>query len=476
MKNQGPLLQFYPFMNTQHILYFLNQIVVKIYELLHMRRGSSNAKALAISWPQVSWQLAPATTWTLCFIILSGAFFAIQYYTIGQVDHRGDEACHFWYNILPFLEGQPARDTCLTTIPGYHYVMAAFMRALGATDVVAARALNLVWAGAFAVLSYLGLSARTGFKRLILGLQVLSLPLLAPLFLLVYTDVSAVVMVILMFHLAERRWSGLATLAAAGAILFRQTSLAWICLLLFMEFAPVLEISFVKAKKRLPKPTLKFHPARFMELLKTNSGLIGVVLLFAAWVFWNGSVAVGDKDQHHVSLNFGNIYLFLGLTSLFFLPSLAGTWRTWMSFARHHRLWLFPLTVLGYIIYQKTFLVTHPYNQVPIFEFFLRNRLLNWIVGNEWLNALYFIPVWTGFLFLATAPFRRANRWAFLACSFAIMAACPLIEQRYYIPTMVLFMLWRKPNSQKLESIQLVYQLAWFGFFLWGVTANVFMI
>jgi hypothetical protein len=228
--------------------------------------------------------------------------------------------------------------------------------------------------------------------------------------------------------------------------------------------------------RRVPKPIMKFHLTRFQELLKIHSGLIAVVFLFGAWVLWNGSIAVGDKDQHHVSLNFGNIYLFLGLTSLFFLPTLIGTWREWLGFARKHRLWLFPLTVLSYLFYVKTFLVTHPYNQLPTFEFFLRNRFLGWVVGNDWLNGLYFLFVWAGLMFLATTPFRRSGRWALLACSFAIMAACPLIEQRYYLPTFVLFMLWRKPGSLQLESLQLAYQMAWFGFFVWGVTTNVFML
>jgi len=109
--------------------------------------------------------------------------------------HRGvytDELNHY-SQIELFLRGEFRVFTrYLTTIPGYHAIVAAILKMTGGESLDAARLVN----AAFALIAVAGFHALR--KRLWPGTetlataQLLALPILVPLFFLVYTDVLAI--------------------------------------------------------------------------------------------------------------------------------------------------------------------------------------------------------------------------------------------------------------------------------------------
>src|SRR5512141_427243 len=109
---------------------------------------------------------------------------------------QGDETYHY-AQIQLFLRGDfRVLSQYLTTLPGYHAAVAAGLWLTGSDSLGAARAINALF----------GLAAAAGFHSLRRSLwpdtealataQFLALPILTPLFFLVYTDVLALALLL----------------------------------------------------------------------------------------------------------------------------------------------------------------------------------------------------------------------------------------------------------------------------------------
>ncbi len=138
------------------------------------------------------------------------------------------------------------------------------------------------------------------------------------------------------------------------------------------------------------------------------------------------------------------------LSFFFFLPLWWGyrreiakrlrSWWPWLSLAV-----LFPLFWLGFVN-------DHPHNTERA-DFFLRNAILIYFSSTALRKLLFFLPVALACLCVASVPMKRP--W-WLLFPFTMLFLLPewLVEQRYYLVPLSLFLLAREQSSPWSERLQ----------------------
>jgi len=111
--------------------------------------------------------------------------------------------------------------------------------------------------------------------------------------------------------------------------------------------------------------------------------------------------------------------------------------------------------IAGFAVYWATWSNPHPYNQAHL-RFWLHNEVLYWVDHAPAFRALLYVPIaWSALALLSTRL--PEARMAALHV-FAPLAALlhPLVEQRYYLPAMMLYVLWRPPVDARWERATLI--------------------
>ena len=108
-----------------------------------------------------------------------------------------------------------------------------------------------------------------------------------------------------------------------------------------------------------------------------------------------------------------------------------------------------------FVLFLLTFRNTHPYN-VDWTDYFIRNRLLVFFSQGLMHKILFFVPVALAFLYLCAARLKQTAFYALYPATVLYLAPSWLIEQRYYIPPVVLFLLFRERDEERIEWIMTV--------------------
>jgi alpha-1,2-glucosyltransferase len=348
----------------------------------------------------------------------------------------------------------------LTTIPGYHALMAGIAKLLGTPSLGAMRAVNLVLSiagiGVYALLLR-AVHGRVPAHRLI---QSSFFPIIFPYYFLVYTDVSALALVSLALLLALRRHHAAAALVAIASMLVRQNNVVWLVMIPLLAQA-VRGGAFER---------------RQVWVLLRSGGLYAVgVAAFAAFVWWNGGVAVGDRGSHPAfTFHLGNVYFFLALYGLFFLPSIVAHRRDLALHLRDHRYSILVLAAL-FGIYLLGYKTDHIYNNFAP-DFFLRNFILMRISASPTIKVLAFVPMALAALDMLANRCRR--RELAIVYLFTVLALVPawLVEQRYYMIPFALLLLFRRDEGRLVEVLTSVYYVATSMIFIYGIQNNYFFL
>jgi len=221
-----------------------------------------------------------------------------------------DEATHC-RQIQRFFKGNYSMIDDLTTIPGYHAVIAASSSLLFHSQkqpsLREVRLVSLV----FSILSIL-LFFRIS-KVLRIGnpwtrtLQYAFFPVTFLYFPLVYTDLFSILLLLTAFLLSLKKQYLASALVSLSCVLVRQDSILWIAFIWMFSFLS--EFGSVISMKTIT------------DFLKKTFWYVPVFLFFLAFVWQNGGIAIGDKESHVFGLYPGNVYFFLTLTGLLFLPT-----------------------------------------------------------------------------------------------------------------------------------------------------------
>lgn len=332
---------------------------------------------------------------------------------------------------------------------------------------------------------------------------------------LYYTDTGSLLFILITLWAVEAGNIRLSALPATIAILFRQTNVVWIAFvavhhLIFRAYESPREVGgasgarateqtiheeestlvddgLLVATKSIPQVLLYSlrHLLTLISQFFFHAALLGG---FAAFVWWNGGITVGDREAHKPVSNFPQVLYFLAFTGIFAGPLLilsdglkmrpltsfvSSLRRIVTSPIKHGSIVMLALAAISYAVDQHT--SAHPYLLADNrhYTFYIWQRFF---MRYEWFKY-YMIPIYfASFGILARQlqlalrnGLRRANRgaiclWivAFFTFTSATLVPSPLLEFRYFITPFVLILLVLLGRGNP-SMISLVTQIAFNG-------------
>jgi len=366
-------------------------------------------------------------------VILSVA--ATGYLLIRNSDLLVDEI-HNSRQIESYLHGVFERDPRLAVLPGYHLVIAALSYVFGVETISGLRLLSLIFGLVSAFVFYRCFTKLNGPAASLRTLDYFLLPILFPYFFLLYTDPFAMLLLLLAVHeYLEGRYS-LAGVFCGLGVLVRQTQIVWTCMLLAMIYVDA--------------NGYKLTWAAVQALLKRCWVLVVVMSGFGIFVISHGEIAAGSLQNHpSFTWHLENIFFSLIVFFFLFLPlHLVSLPQMRWPVKQRYVLVVGCVVLAG--IFMLTFTVDHPHNLY--YRRFLRNRFLKIFTSNVLLQASLLIPIVWSTLYLSICPLHRKSQY--LLYPFWVFSLLPvwLIEARYYIPAMTLFLLFKKPEQIEREK------------------------
>lgn len=380
----------------------------------------------------------------------------------------GDESVHA-FQISWFIQGTYQIFENVTVIPLYHATIALILKVTGAQSLEAMRVAHFLLAMLCLPVYYLLCRRLLGSTDVAMErtTQLFFLPILFPLFFLIYTDIPALTLTLFMI---ERAIAGRYVQASAlglAAVLFRQTNLVWVA------YAATVYLCRDKHKLISIKAWRDRLAGEIPALL--SFGLIFLVALL--FIAINGGIAVGDVEQHTVSFNLSNAYFMLLVAFAVFLP-----WHVAQLSAIYKLLCKYPWILFGIIliaiVYWFTYSHPHRYNSAEL-SYYRHNLILHYTADFPvYKLAAYTAMTWTCLSF-STIILQSQNKHELqLLAPFALLVVIPLplIEQRYYLVALSLLLALRPPMKSRMEQISLLYSISWSTYLFYNVSkANFFL-
>lgn len=361
-----------------------------------------------------------------------------------------DESAHV-SQVQRILKGDPERYESLTTLLGYHYITAGgflvfdYFLDFEKPKTYHMRMMAVLYTVLlFVSLTYLLYSLREPREKAFI---VLALPVLAPYLFIAYTEVLSLIFVMLALLLCWRKWYLLSGLAIFVALLIRQDNIIWVGLLILLSTLRQID-------------HLRFSKEVLLRSAKTNMSYLLGVCAFCIFLLSNGTIAVGDADAHPISLHDENIFFFLILVSLIFLPTIISYRTDMVRILQHYAFRSLCVALTASSVYLLSFDLVHSYNRNMRF---LHNYLGNFFTEHKLGVVLGIVLVLIGILFLAaiarTSEKHRLTLVLVYLCAAASLVLHPLMEHRYTIIPMVLIIIFLAFKSMGWLYTQFVYML-----------------
>lgn len=183
----------------------------------------------------------------------------------------------------------------------------------------------------------------------------------------------------------------------------------------------------------------------------------GVFLLSFLFLWIGGVVGSGyAKNFVHFSWTlFGNIYFFLFISFVLFLPRQIAALPRIYTFLRGKK-WMVAVLFLFYLFFLATFAIDNPFNHTT---WFIRNALLEFFTRDIFSKSVFFIFLAYSLLAYIVSPFHF--RWGYLIYPFIVLYLLPywLIETRYYFIPLTLFLLLTKSPNSRVEGVQTFWNI-----------------
>ncbi|TCO41979.1 hypothetical protein [Dokdonella fugitiva] len=379
---------------------------------------------------------SPPGAWA--FGLLLGALYVAGIVALRLRAPFTDEIDHFT-QITQFLRGTNRILTELTTIPGYHALVAAIMRACGADSLDAARLANAGF-GLFAVAGFHALRRRAwpGTETLATA-QVLVLPILVPLLFLVYTDVLALALLLWAAWASVSRRHVLAALFATALVGVRQHEVVWTGLLVLLALGD-------------DAGRLRSEPRRLLASLWPYAVPVAVFVAFWAW---NGSISLSRTQaalHPDATLHAGNPLFALLVAGLVLpLQVLQGLVACIAALRRRRRNWLLAaVPVFVACGFWFGFHADHPYNSAYP-SYYVHNHLPLLIEQRQLARALAALVAAAAACALATFRLRPAGAYGLFPVGLLFLAASWLVELRYALVPLVFWLAFREHRSRAVE-------------------------
>ena len=409
----------------------------------------------------------------ICISLLLG------FNTISHLDGGiGDEDVHR-YQINWFINGQFEVFKYVTMIPSYHAVVAALAKLTGLTSLNGLRFVHLLFAASVIPVFYRLCSHFYPHQAQSRTLMLVFTPFLFPLFFLTYTDLPSLTFTLLMIERSVKQDYRWAAVAAFGAVLLRQPNIMWVGFTLSLIALQTFQEHYGSNKATgLRTAALQLFKREFITLyLRRSNGLIAVVMAFIAFVVINGGVALGDAEQHPISFNLSNLYFFLLVSFALFLPFAVEQVPAIFQLLKHN-VWILALLAAGFALYWYTYEHPHIYNRTEL-GWYRHNWLLHYTADITAFRIVSFFPIaWMALSYVCAARKGSYNKQILLLIPFALLSfvPLPLIEQRYYIVSLILFLVFRPSLSRPASTMTLCYYMGLSAYILFNISRKTFFL
>jgi len=380
----------------------------------------------------------------------------------GQTRLLTDEGAHA-SQVWLFAGDKPEILAAITMIPTYHAIQALIQRMTGLHDVASLRLMNLLGGLLVPLFVWRLVAMHSPLESGRRTLQWFYMPLLFPLFFLVYTDVWALAAVLATLLCALRGRYVLAGCSGLIATLLRQDMIVWVGLAWLLVVVADVDLRTVWRDWR----------GQLLPSFLRGLPLLLVMLAFLSFYLWNHGIALGDRSQHELGFNPTSIAYALLYAWLIFLP------QNVRAIPRIRQLLRRPaciaLLAAGFALYMGTYANAHEYNSEQL-RFYLHNEGLYWLTHYTWIRAVAFLPIaWMALTLWVVDLAEPRLRLMYLVAPLSI-GLHPLIEQRYYLPAFTLFHVWRPATGARSENALLVIYMVLAVAILWGTaTQRVFL-
>ncbi|KAI7746081.1 hypothetical protein M8C21_024646 [Ambrosia artemisiifolia] len=175
------------------------------------------------------------------------------------------------------------------------------------------------------------------------------------------------------------------------------------------------------------------------ELLVSFSPFLALLLAFAAFVVWNGSIVLGAKEAHTVSPHFAQMFYYSLVSCCFMAPvhfsksQVASL--TW-SFLKDEPVkllqWLL-VTIISFLLVHY-FSIAHPYLLADNrhYPFYLWRKIINAHWSTRYLLVPLYVYSWASILNILAKVQKKVWVVAYFLATAAVLVPTPLIEFRYY--------------------------------------------
>lgn len=316
-----------------------------------------------------------------------------------------------------------------SVLPGYVIIISFFMKIFGSYSLASARLITAIFSF-FSIIIFFFIAKKLNNKFVyIKTLQYVLFPLIYPFFFLVYTDIFSLVLVLASFLLLLNKKYAFSGILALISVLIRQDNIFWIGFFCFYAFRGKISYDY------------------FKSIILYIFSFIFLVLFF---LINSGNIALGDKQYHIVSVHIGNIYLFIFMIFIFFLPiHIYNIRKIFFFITRQPKYFLFILFINLLFFLLK---IDHKYNQISLGGF-LHNQFFHILLINIPNKIIgYIITGWT-ILSCLNIKFINKKMYFLYLFSFLSFVFHWLIEPRYIIPAIAFFILFKEEKSFELESL-----------------------
>lgn len=378
------------------------------------------------------WKVWHALALTSILVVLLAEFLYMS-----SAPELVDEGAN-WKQIVIFLNRELSIKPGLNVIPGYHALIAAALIVFQKSGIYSARFLTTWISFASVIVFYLLTWKIYSRPSVMKTFQYAFFPLFFPFFSLIYTDVLAMLLVLLAFYLVLWERYTLSGIVAVLSILARTNNIAWFAFLYVFIYYKNYGLNW------------RAFPRSFRQTWFYWLGF-GV---FTVFVVMNEGVALTDQGMQPLeNVHTGNIIYLLFLFAFLFLPLNLANIPKFIQLLREKR-WVATAGLGAYLIYLLTFQSTHPYNHSHP-DYFLRNQLLINLTDTVSLKSAFFLPVAWSLLSLGVTRLREKGfYWLY---PFTLLSLLPiwLIEPRYAFVPLSLFLLFKEKDSSRVEWVAL---------------------
>lgn len=270
---------------------------------------------------------------------------------------------------------------------------------------------------------------------------------------LYYTDVGSVFFTLLSYYGLLKRRRLVYLLAGLVSLTFRQTNIIWVAGFFIGD------IIYRKSKKvKLSSSNVrKLILSVICSALKFKVDLsiaMGLILAFSAFIWWNdGSIVLGDKQSHQVSIHWAQILYFFCFTAVFLLPAILNSYAA----VFRNSSFLILASILASIA-TITGTIEHPYLLSDnrhwtnvIWRHVLNRRAFKLLRGRHILSPVYGIIV---VLLDSSQPQDYIWKAGYILAAALSLIPSPLFEPRYYLIPIIIYVLHMKiSSSQAIRTI-----------------------